>query len=196
VASGTAVLHDDESWKTEEAKKAFAKALLFSPDDAYKAAKQVVLDNPGRALWIAQFWLSDPVVLQEQQDLIKLHGELYFLPNKAQTARKAWLEVEKAKTSAERQGALKLYASIMGHIDDNRSSGGNTINNNVNNNFVGDNKVMVVVSHGTKEQWEEKAINSQAALVDSAQEDIARDIALMEASKGDDDSWVFEAKRA
>jgi hypothetical protein len=104
-------------WQSEQKEKeAFAAAWLREPD-AFKAAVAVVgASNAGRALQIAATWVFDDYVLQHKADLKEEFGEDYFLPTKADTARKALEVFDTMRDGETKLKALRLYAEIMGHI--------------------------------------------------------------------------------
>lgn len=159
-------LSEVDEQELERLKKAFAFAWLYTPNEPYKAALQVFQPHTGKALWVADNWLTDPIVIDEKDRLLKEHGSLHFLPDKTQIAREVYELAQSSKSTSEKLASFKLYSDIMGFVEPK------TINNNgvINNNQGA--KVMVIKDHGTNEEWQEKARQQQSALRQKALQDI------------------------
>ena len=101
-----------------EHKTAFAAELLKTPADPFRAALAVFPTNTNRALWVANYWPSDAFVTAEMGRLTGEHGELAFLPTKAEAARKAWdmAASEKFIDYDDRIKALRLFSEICDYI--------------------------------------------------------------------------------
>jgi hypothetical protein len=137
-------------------KQAFAEALLRTPDDPFKAAFSVTTDN-GLACQIATNWPKDREVAQFQVALIEEKGAKTFLPDKEQQARDVYKIAEAPNLDPEvKLKAHRLYAEIMGHIQDAKHSGGVQIAN------FG---VMVVKEKGSDDEWEQSAVVQQRNLI-------------------------------
>lgn len=141
-------------------KKAFAAALLYHPNEPFKAGAKVFPGNHTRALTAAQVWVGDPEVLQFQVDLLEEFGEDNFLPNKVMLARRIFELGENERASIpERLAAFRLYADVRGFIE----KAALIQNNNVTLN---QNRVMVVKDHGTDDDWEVKVAAQQSKLIE------------------------------
>jgi hypothetical protein len=146
----------------ETQKKAFAIALLHNPDDPFKAATAVFGNDMGSALEVYGVWTTDPIVKQFQKDYIDAHGASSVLPSREDYAREVWTIGKDERVAVEdRLKAMRLYGDIRGFIE----KPGTVINANTN---VQHNKVMVLQSKGTDEDWERKAIAQQQKLISDA----------------------------
>lgn len=141
-----------------ELKREFARALLLTPDDPYKAAFATIRDDSGLALQVATQWARDPVVVEEMQRILGGEGEIVgILPTKERQA----LDIYKIAIadSIDPEVALKahrLYAEIMGHIAEAKGGVTNILNQGV----------MIVKDYGDDTSWEEKAIINQRRLIE------------------------------
>ncbi len=157
----------DDPEQLERLKKQFARLLLNDPDNPFKAGLALFQPDTGKAMYVADFWPKDPVVLAECRALLDEHGTLAFLPDKARVAREVYvLASNEQKPTAERLQSYRLYADMMGFIEPKTN-----INNGVINNNQGA-KVMVIKDHGNAENWEKKAIDHQRKLQADAMADI------------------------
>ena len=137
-----------------ERKTAFAIELLKSPDNPLKAAL-VIEPNTGEALRMVHFWSNDEFVLSEKARLLKECGAKSFLPTKEEFAKAVYNLAEVAGFVDDKLKAFRLYGDIMGFIE----KPGVNINNNVVTN-----RVMVVNSNGSNDEWEQKLLKQQKAL--------------------------------
>jgi len=146
---------------TLDRKKHFALELLRNPNDPFKAAIEVFPENAGMALMVTSRWPNDPEVKKYQAEAMATLGETGFLPSKGDLARAVWTMAENEKYNAdERLRAYRLFGDIQGHIE---KGAGPIINNNLTSN-----KVMVVNSQGSDDEWEHRAASQQARLVEEA----------------------------
>jgi hypothetical protein len=140
---------------TEDQKRQFAAALLRT-GDGFKAAIEVVGDDPGFALQISNIWRNDPLVKAEQERLLSTQDAKQFLPTKEAQARDIWAMATNDLTSVEdRLKAHRLYAEVMGHIEKPAAQGGINILSQ---------GVMIVRESGSNQEWQERAIAQQRAL--------------------------------
>ena len=102
----------------DELKQAFAMLLLKTPSDPFKAALSLFPNNTNRALWIAQNWPADILVLKSQREIIdEDDGELSFLPTKADFLGLVWDKMNTEFIDNEDFAKLgKLYADSRGFI--------------------------------------------------------------------------------
>lgn len=144
-----------------EQKKRFAIELLRNPSEEFKAALAVFPDDTGKALLVSNRWPSDPEVIALKEMAIDELGDMHFLPTKADLAREAWnIAVAPTVPVDDRLKAMRLYGDIRGYIEKQ----GTVVNNNVLTN----NKVMVVKSHASPEEWEQRLVEQQKQLIHDA----------------------------
>lgn len=153
-----AVIVDEE----QRLKAAFAAALLKHSNDMegrFKAALTVTSDT-GQALMMANRWVTDPAVIEEQKRLVKNadEGELDFIGTKAEYAREILEYARTAWDGDTKHKFYKLYGEVRGWV-------GGKVDTQVNVQ-VNQNKVMVVRDLGTDADWEAKAQKQQRALID------------------------------
>lgn len=149
-------VNDDQRLKV-----AFAAALLKHPQDLegrFAAALSITSDT-GKALIMANKWVSDPVVLSEQERLTKSadEGDLNFIGTKADFAREVLEAARNSFDGDTKHKFYKLYAETRGFI----LKADTNVNVQVNHN-----KVMVVRDLGTDDEWERKAQKQQRELID------------------------------
>jgi hypothetical protein len=143
---------DDEA----EQKKAFAAEWLRNPD-AFKAALAVVgTQDAGRALFMSNNWVIDPLVLQLKAELLDEHGAKAFLPTKEEFARSILDLAEVARATEDKLKALRLFGEVMGFIEKPTT--------NINNNVVTANRVMVINQKGDDASWEARLLKQQQGL--------------------------------
>lgn len=146
----------------KEEKAAFAALLIRSPTQPFEAALEIISDpdDIGRALKAATEWPLDPEVIAFKKELLKGDGELNFLPSKADFAKLIWEKMEGKFIDIEDFTKLgKLYADVRGFIVKPET-------NVVVNNSKIENKVIVVKDLGSNDDWENKAVLQQKALLD------------------------------
>jgi hypothetical protein len=150
----TEIVLTDEEYKVE-----YARQLLKTPKDPFKAALVLFPNNTNRALRVANEWPQDIVVRNAQNELIENEGELAFLPTKGELARSVWDRMQSEWVATDDFGKLgKLYADVMGFIEKQ--------NTNVNVGVNVSNRVMIVKDNGNDEQWEAKLQAQQAKLIE------------------------------
>jgi len=138
-----------------ERKTAFAIELLKSPDNPLKAAL-VIEPNTGEALRMVHFWSNDNFVLSEKARLLKECGAKSFLPTKEEFAKSVYKLAQTAgEELKDRLTAFRLYGDIMGFIEKPGI--------NVNTNVI-TNRVMVVNSNGSNDEWEQRLLQQQKKL--------------------------------
>ena len=95
------------------------------------------------------------------QDAIDTHGEEYFLPTKADLARKVWALANTDNLSTnDKLKAYRLYADVRGFIE---KGAGVVVNNTMTSN-----KVMLVRDHGVDAEWEQRCVAQQTTLIQEA----------------------------
>lgn len=146
-----------------ELKKRFAVELLRQPDKPFKVAMAIFGDDTGRALYVSTKWPSDPEVKAFQIAAVEDVGDMAFLPTKADLAREAWNIATSDKVPVDdRLKAMRLYGDVRGFIEK-----GNAIINN-NTNVMTNNKVMLVKTYNTTQEWEHTLAAQQAKLIHDA----------------------------
>lgn len=143
-----------------EQKKRFALELLKTPRDPYSAAVLVFGDDTASAIVASVRWPTDPEVIGFQEDIKDEHGEMSVLPDKAMTAREIWNLATETANVEDRLKALRLYAELRNFIE-RPNANAVTVNNNTQ-------KVLVVNSHGSEENWERELIEQQRNLITDA----------------------------
>ncbi len=138
-------------------KQAFAEALLRCPGNPYQAAMSIC-NSSQRAVQIAEEWLHDPEVAEYKKELIEKYGEEYFLPTKAEMIHKIYARGIAAARDDDFFKGMKLIAEMRGMIE----KPGVTVNNNVTTN-----KVMVIPSNNSDEEWEQRLVEQQKKLTSS-----------------------------
>jgi len=146
----------------EELKAEFARLLLRTPEDPFKAALMLFPDNTSRALRVANEWPADPEVIAAQAAIVEDEGEMSFLPTKADLARSIWSRMQGDRICPEDFAKLgKLYAEVRGFIEKPQTN----INTNVNNVT---NRVMVVRESASDADWETKLRKQQEDLTNAS----------------------------
>lgn len=149
--------------KTIEEKKRFAELYLRSREP-FKVA-QIIAPGPanvGRALQIADNWLSDPIVVEEMKKLNEEKGSSAFNPSRDDILRDIKDRADLAKDPKDYAGLMRLYCDVAGHIE---KPGANTANVN-----VAVQAVMVVKSQGSDDEWERKTALAQRTLIDESRD--------------------------
>ena len=145
-----------------ELKKRFAVELLKQPDKPFKVAQEIFGDDTGKALFISTKWPSDPDVKRFQFQAVEEVGDMAFLPTKADLAREAWrIATSSAIPVDDRLKAMRLYGDVRGFIDK-----GSAIINNTN--VLNNNKVMLVKTYNSAQEWEHTLAAQQAKLIHDA----------------------------
>lgn len=145
----------------DELKKKFADELLKNPGDPFPIALALFPDNTNRALRVATEWPQDIVVLEYIANVKKEKREEDYLPTKADLCRKIWDKLDKPFVYSEDFVKLaKLYADIMGYIEKPQT------NIKVDNTTV-NNKVMVVKTCESDNEWEQRALRQQEKLINA-----------------------------
>jgi len=121
----------------------------------------VVGNNISAAMWIANNWPNDPIVIAETQRILRSDTLKDDVPSKAQMTMRAWaMANDDTIDSKNAIAALRLAAELEGHI------GGSGVNVTVPVNLG--NNVMVVKDHGTDDQWEAMLAAQQDALTNAS----------------------------
>lgn len=143
--------YDDET--AHKLKLAFAAALLRNPHNPYDAAREIEpTQTEGRAHWIVENWLDDPVVIAGMGDRVAEYGAARAgLPSKEELALRVYREADKVKEASTKLSYFRLVADVMGYVE----KGGSNIN--VNTNILNQPKVQRVPVFATDEDWERKA---------------------------------------
>jgi len=126
-----------------ELKKAFGVELGRTKGSPFDAACKVFKENTGAALWIANHWLTDPLVIAAKDLYEKeVKAQSLLLDKDAfavllmETAQEKDPTTQKYRVEAkERVNLLKLYADVRGFIGKAE----------INNNFTQNNNEMKVV---------------------------------------------------
>lgn len=138
-------------------KKQFAHALLECDNLPGKAALIVFPESEftGIALQLAQEWIRDPYVESETQRLLRETSGDGFLPSKSRQSLDLYALANDPKVDPDvRIKAHRLYAEMQGSIEKPIAGQTNILNQGV----------LIVSKHGTDEQWEKTAIESQRTL--------------------------------
>lgn len=145
-----------------EKKKEFAKWLIKYPDDAFKAAAFIYPDPKelGNRLIVAHDWPRDPDVIIEISRLINSGETATLLPTKEEVAYDAYLISKTAFEADDKIKAIKLYAELMGFV----KTPGVNIQNNIKT-IGSQSNVMVVPDYGSDDEWEQKLLSQQSALI-------------------------------
>ena len=155
-------MSEQEQENEEELKAEFARLLLQTPDDPFKAALALFPENTNRALRVANEWPRDLAVVEARKELVEDEGEDAFLPGKAHLARSIWDRMHKETTDTENFAKLgKLYADVRGFIEKPQTN----IQNNIQNTT---NKVMVIRESSTSDEWETNLRKQQDRLTNDA----------------------------
>lgn len=149
--------------ETDALKTKFAIAILRNPDHPFQAGCEVFGEDTGKALYVANNWLSDDFVEAEKRRLLADKGARSFLPSKEDLARAVWRMANDDRTPVEeKRKFFDLFADIMGHKERPAQSG---INVNVTQN-----RVMIVKDHGDDATWEKRALAQQHQLANGAED--------------------------
>ena len=134
-------------------KLAFAQALLRHPHNPYDAAREIEpTQSEGRANWIVNAWLDDPVVREAMGKHVADVGVARAgLPSKEELALTLYREAADVKDKSTKLAYYRAVADVMGYI----AKGGVNINNN--NNIVNQPKIMRVPVFATDADFEAKA---------------------------------------
>lgn len=114
-------------WSTEinTLKDRFAEMWLRKGDPWLAAQAVLGTQNIGYTSQCASQWPFDDYVKAKRQELLDEHGEEYFLPTKADLARKVWNEaINERVTPQDRNRNARLYAEIMGFVEKPDAKGG------------------------------------------------------------------------
>ncbi len=141
---------------TVKLKEAFGAALLRHPLNPYDAAREIEPNNSvGRANYIVQNWMEDPIVIAAGGARYAELGAKAGLPSKDELALKVYREEVKDPTI--RLAYYKFVAELLGFIEKGSGSG-------VNVNILNAPKVMMVPAFSSEAEWEKTAIEQQRAL--------------------------------
>jgi hypothetical protein len=121
----------------EALKKLFGAALGRNENNAFKSACEIFPQDTNAALWIANHWLADPIVMGARDIYLKTVEAQSLLLDKDEFAAmllKTATEKNLDKTryaieAKERVNILKLYAEVRGFLNKNETN-----INNFNNN--------------------------------------------------------------
>lgn len=149
-----------------EQKKAFAAALLKSPDDPFKAALDAFPEQTSFALRVAQTWPNDAEVKKLLQELRDSGADLEALPTKADWLREIWDKARNTVDPDDFQKLMKLYGDGRGFIEKPQT--------NINaQTAVVNSGVMIVPNHGSDADWEKKLAAQQEKLIADGNASIA-----------------------
>jgi hypothetical protein len=151
---GAAVVTEDEG------KRRFARLMLQKPGDiracAHDLAYSVGIFDAQQIENIAKYWPYDPLVMAERERLIaEAGGPEAFLPGKTELGYALW---KIADSNADLDGRLKAmaqYSKLMGLDVDKAGIQINVVN-----------KVMLVPSAETDEEWEARTALGQRKLIE------------------------------
>lgn len=120
------------SWSNEQnvLKDRFAVEWLRKGDPWLAALAVLGNQDTGKASVCASTWPFDAYVIRKRNELLAEHGEDYFLPSKADLARKVWDEAGKYNAAAaDKTRNYRLYAEIMGFVEkpDGKASKGGVV---------------------------------------------------------------------
>lgn len=152
-----------------ELKRVFGEIWAQFPDDPYKAGLRTFGGNIGHALHAMSNWVTDPFVIECRDNYASKNGEPKIkILSKEQLLKKIEDTLEaldpvtgRALVSVDDKiKAFKLYADIAGYIVKPDS--------NINLTKNVDNRVLVLVDHGSNGQWEESLQKQQRKLLSDA----------------------------
>jgi hypothetical protein len=86
-------------------------------EDPFKAAIKLYPQDTSVALWVATYWIDDPIVKAEVNRLQSESSPLDFLPSKAEHARKLYEKAMDDSIDPKVQALYhRLYAEVTGQI--------------------------------------------------------------------------------
>lgn len=130
-------------------KKLFAAEWLRNEDNPFAAAREVESDT-GKAIYIAQRWVDDPLVLEEKARLVGAMGKLARVPTKEDFAAELYKTAGECKTPTDKLNYFKFFAELMGYVEKGNGSG-------VNVNIMNQQKTMLVPVASSEDEWERLA---------------------------------------
>lgn len=156
----------DKDWpypesEMEERREAFAFAYLRNPDNPSAAAREIE-KHPGRAYWIFQNWAFDETVLALMGKTVAELGPKATIPTKEEFASKLFRDANEIGDPEIRLDYMELFAKVMGYVE----KPGTIVNNNV----LTSNRVLLMPSSASSEEWEAKLKAQQTRLIDAAAE--------------------------
>ena len=144
---------------TDDLRERFASEFLRLNKDQYKAGAAIWPSDPNKGVALGMELAADPKTKQIIADLLNTKGPRAFLPTKEEAAAEIWaFATDKAvhRDAKDRLSAFRLFCDVMGFIE---KAPANNINLGVVNN-----KVMVVQSYGSDDEWEQAALAQQRQL--------------------------------
>lgn len=160
--AGLATELDDETTR----KRRYAFQLLIDPVNMFTAGLKAYPEQTeyhnAMAFKISTEWANDEEVIKLKRELVEEHGEAFFLPTKGDVAREIYITAKTAKTAADKLKGFELYANLMSFIEKPAQA----VINNTNTQTT--NKVMIVPTSGTADDWEQKLIKQQQDLIEHA----------------------------
>lgn len=152
-----------------EEKKAFAKALFENSGNAFDAAYLVFKGDSSKAIIASNKWVNDEVVVRELKILRGEKADVVTLPSREEHCRHLYdMFQDKSLKASDRLTASEQYARIQGEITPDKTP--SIINN----------KIMIVPSNGSDQEWMEKARRNQ--------EDLKKGIVRVEAIEVKDEN--------
>lgn len=145
----------------QELKKAFAKALLFNPNNPFQAAKSVTEGDVQAAMGLSTHLVYDKEVLEFKKELIEERGADAFLPTKADMFSEVWRRANNTEDNDQFVKLAHLACDIRGF----KEAPARVIVNNTNNE-ISVNKVLVIpMREGSDANWEKQLMAQQQALI-------------------------------
>lgn len=145
----------------DKQKEAFGVALGQFPGDAWKAALSIFGEDTGKALTASQYWINDPIVIKAKNEYIENNGKALNLLSKEELAIKILALADTTTNDfRDRMNGYKLYAELMDFMPKVNNT---QINDNRTMNVT--NKVMLVPTHSTNDDWESKLLAQQEKLI-------------------------------
>ncbi len=138
----------------------FARLLLKTPNEPFKAALGVFPNNTNMALRVANEWPFDDAVVKFKDEIVEDVGEMSFLPTKVDLARLIWNKMQSDVADDDFVKLAKLYGDVRGFIEKPSIA----INTSVQNVA---NKVMIVRESKTTDDWEKRLMDQQNRLTNA-----------------------------
>lgn len=138
--------------------KRYAYEMLKNPNDSLGCARRAFVNDDISAAQVADWWPTNPYVLEFRAQLLAEFGEDHFLPTRADIARELFsIGTSAACEAKDRINALDKLAHLLNYVEKPSSV---TVNTGETNN-----RVMLVRDHGTDHDWEKRAKEQQAKLI-------------------------------
>jgi hypothetical protein len=141
---------------TLEKKRLFAQELAKDPTEPWAAARVVWPFHTKYAVYVYQTWPQDPEVMAYVEAVHNALGPQVMLPTDEEYAAHLWKLAKQAVDEDIRLKYLRLYAEARGHLKRPVGDDSGVV--------VNQNRVMIVTSLGSDQQWADQALDQQRAL--------------------------------